>query len=170
MVGAFVWMRQHPPGAAGIPPDLGVPDSAVAAEITSRQGRVQEDGTAEAWTDLATVFITYGFFAEADTCCRAESLSPEENLNNFWWAIALYRLGHISESNEKFRVAAKTAQPSQAPIIWYCIGRICFAEDARRTRRRCFERPGPCLPPSTNSPNCSCAQIAPIKRSRCSRN
>lgn len=141
LVGALLWLRGHPAGVSGIPrPELGMLDSASAAEITSRQQRVETEGTAEAWTDLASIFITYGDFPEADACCRqAEALSPGANLNNFWWAIALYRLGRVSESNEKFQVALETAKPAQAAIIRYCMGlnllreeRAAEAEDAFR--------------------------------------
>lgn len=144
LVGALLWLRSHPPATAGMPrPDLGILDSASAGEITSRQERVQTDGTAEAWTDLASIFITYGYFPEAAACCqRAEILRPAANLNNFWWGITLYRLGRITESNEKFRVALETAESSQIGIIWYCIGLNFLREERAADAEQAFRQAG----------------------------
>lgn len=141
LAGTFFWYRARKPASADeFPrPDLSILDSASAAEILSRQERVRKESTSEAWTDLAAIYLMYGFFHEADACCqRAAELNPGAILNNFWWGTTLYRLGDLQKSSEKFLAAIPPGDPSQGVLSWYCIGLNRLREEQQEEAEKAF--------------------------------
>lgn len=122
LIAAVFWSRAaHAPNEAP-QPDLGILDALTAAEVRSRQERVRKENSPESWTDLATIYLMYGYFNEADTCCRRSAALRPSLMNNFWWGTTLSRLGRLEESTERFRAAVTAVQPSQGDLCWYCIG------------------------------------------------
>ncbi len=103
-------------------PEMSFLDSVTAAEIRERQAQVTTD-RAEDWRALAEMYVLYGFFAEADICCRrAAELDPDSFWTYFWWGTALSRLGETEASSEKFRAAVNVAEGPLVDVTWYCIG------------------------------------------------
>ncbi len=114
-------------------PDLSVLDSVTAGEIREWQELVARD-TAKDWLNLAEIYVMYGYFAEADLCCRRSiELNPKSResrfLTYYWWGAALYRLGRTEEAAATFRDAIPYAQGQEVSVCWYCIGLNMLREE-----------------------------------------
>jgi tetratricopeptide (TPR) repeat protein len=143
------WAVNPPPVPPPEPPrpDLSVLDSVTAGEIREWQELVSRD-TAEDWLNLAEIYVIYGYFAEADLCCRRSvELNPKSFYTYYVWGTSLYRLGRTEEAAAKFRDAIPYAQgsPDGVSSCWYCIGlnllreeKVTEAESAFRTARDFF--------------------------------
>lgn len=132
---------RRPPNSFYPRPDISVLDSMSAGEILSRQKKLEKDGKPESWTDLASIYVMYGFFREADYCCqRSDKLTPNSMSNNFWWGATLFRLGQLRESSEKFRAMIASTDPSQVGICHYCIGVNFLREECVDEAERAFRK------------------------------
>lgn len=110
-------------------PDLTFLDSVTAEEIRGRQDAVAAD-QAEDWRALAEIYVLYGFFAEADICCRrAAELDPESFWTHLWWGTTLSRIGDTKASTEKFRAGIPHAEDALADVCRYCIGLNLLREE-----------------------------------------
>ncbi len=145
------WWAVAPPSPSAAPepprPEMSFLDSVTAAEIRQRQAEVAAD-RAEDWRALAEIYVLYGFFAEADVCCRrAAALDPSSFWTYFWWGTALSRLGETEASSEKFRAAVDVAEGPLADVTWYCIGLNLLREENPSEAETAF-RTAPGYPPA----------------------
>jgi tetratricopeptide (TPR) repeat protein len=123
------WWAVSP--TASLPrPDLSHLDAVSAREVRQRQQQVVTSDRADDWRSLAESYVLYGFFAEADACCRrAAALDPQEFWTYLWWGAALSRLGRTTDSTATFRAAIPYAEGPLADVCRYCIGLNLLREE-----------------------------------------
>lgn len=150
LAAAAFWLGQRRESSTAPPPqpDLGILDAASAAEIVKRQELARSENRAEHWTDLAAIYVVYGYFADADVCCRRSiELEADSFWTNFWWGAALNRLGRLPESSDRFQAAMEHAEPRQVGFCWYCIGLNRLREEKTNEAEQAF-RSGTGFPPA----------------------
>ncbi len=138
LLGWWAVAPSSPPAPEPPRPEMSFLDSVTAAEIRERQEQLAAD-RAEDWRALAEIYVLYGFFAEADVCCRrAAALDPDSFWTYFWWGTALSRLGETQASSEQFRAAVEVADGPLADVTWYCIGLNLLREENPQDAEKAF--------------------------------
>ena len=116
--GVLYWRREVPPPRPPVPElaesDTAGPDLRELAENC----RSTDD-----WRQLAETYVSYGYFAEADSCYEhLLSSRPGDAETLFESAFLLSRMGRLNESNRRF-VEALDAGRADPAECWYFIGR-----------------------------------------------
>ena len=137
--GLVAWRltRPQPPQ-----PNLALVDSLTAADFRELQHQVCWD-TANAWRELAEAYTVFGFFPEADLCCRrAAELDPDSFDTFYLWGMVLDRLGRTSESIDTFRQSIEFANAEKSEVCWHHIGRNYLREEKLADAEAAFRKAG----------------------------
>src|SRR5262249_22982830 len=115
--------------------------------LTGRQLRdmARNCRTADEWSKLGQAYMAYGYFAEAEACCRqAAALAPERPDLAYDWAFALERLGRYPEAVQEYQRAIQVGNAKPGDC-WYYIGRVWLrlenADEARAAFLKAGEQP-----------------------------
>ncbi len=133
--GGVAWrlMRMAPPSRLVDSELLNVHDS-FRNRVESLQQQlvraVQADPTPRAWLDLGSLYLTTGYYPEAELCLRyAQTLAPKSYEIAYALGSSLYLLGHTSEAIEQYRHASRftTGRPREACL--YLIGKCHLRQE-----------------------------------------
>jgi tetratricopeptide (TPR) repeat protein len=114
---AVVFIQKQNSVVAPVPSAASI-DSITASDLSELAGACN---TAEEWHSLANIYMSAGFFAEADVCFReAIELRPEWGDAIFNYGFCLSRFGQTSEANLQFQkvVDLSHSKSSEAAISW----------------------------------------------------
>jgi tetratricopeptide (TPR) repeat protein len=114
--GGYRWLQQNGITQAPVP-GFSVVDPVTAADLT----RIAEEcKTAKQWHELANVYMSAGYFAEADACYRqATKMDPEFGDAIYDHAFCLSRFGKTEPANEKFEQVISLKHPKSANAYFF---------------------------------------------------
>ncbi|MFP6768140.1 MAG: tetratricopeptide repeat protein [Planctomycetaceae bacterium] len=102
------------------------------------------DGGGREWRELATAYAVYGFFPDAEACCRhAAQLDPSSFEIHYLWGIVLNRLGRMAESNDRLQRAIVLGTPRQGNDCWYLVGRNLLRMESAQEAEAAFRKAAP---------------------------
>lgn len=141
MVGAglVAWRltRLRPPYA-----ELSRLDVVTAAEVEKIRRDIWVD-TAESWRRLAEAYLVCGFFPDAQLCFQhASQLDPASPVIHFQWALALDRMGRMSEAIDQLNTFNQLIVGNQALVesSWYLMGRIHLRQEDAAAAKHAFQK------------------------------
>jgi len=111
--GGYRWMQMQ--GNAKVPtPGYSVVDPITAGDLKLMAGQCK---SSQQWHELANVYMSAGYFAEADACYeQAIKMDPESGDAIYDHAFCLSRFGKTQKANEKFNqvIALKHSKTAEA--------------------------------------------------------
>lgn len=111
-----------------------------------RLEQAARDGSGPEWRELATAYAVYGFFPDAEACCRhAAQLRPSSFEIQYLWGIVLNRLGRTGESNDRLQRAILLGTGRQARDCWYLVGRNLLRMEDGKGAESAFRKAAPLL-------------------------
>jgi tetratricopeptide (TPR) repeat protein len=122
---AVVFIQKQNSVVAPVPSAASI-DSITASDLSELAGACN---TAEEWHSLANIYMSAGFFAEADVCFReAIELRPEWGDAIFNYGFCLSRFGQTSEANLQFQKVVDLSH-SKSSEAAYFMGRDYLREE-----------------------------------------
>lgn len=140
VAGAVLYFRrpEAPPTPPPVP-DLSDADPALAAHVREKAAACR---TPDDWAALGLVYISFGYFPEAEACYRvAAEREAERPDRQHDWAFALERMGRPREANAAYERAAALGHGDPGGC-WYFVGRNHLRLEDGAAARAAFEKSG----------------------------
>lgn len=141
---AIATRLRHPAPPAAVLSDFGAsgPFGADLGEIWPRVlGRAANEDSADAWHDLAALYLSVGYYPEAELAARrAVALAPQRYEPAFVLAVCLDLLGRPEEAVPAFEHAASLAGPQRDMHAWYLAGRNELKQEHADEALAAFDR------------------------------
>ena len=139
----FVLLRSRPGRVEPPLADLTLLDAVTAAEIRSLHQAVIRDASPGGWRRLGEAYAAFGYFPEAEACCRrAVELDPNSFAAHDWHGVALNQVGRTEDAIEAFERAAALSRGPDRQQCLYHIGRNYLRQENPDKAEAAFRKAG----------------------------